>query len=133
VLEALSGYLMIGQRLLAGHDASACAWNFGPSDDDTQQVGWVVERMLEQWPGNIRWEQPSGIEPHEAVLLKLDSSKARTELGWRPRLRLREALGKVIEWHVAVAAGGDAREVSLRQLEQYENAGETVVSEARAA
>ncbi len=133
VLEALSGYLMIGQRLLDGHDSSACAWNFGPSDDDTQPVGWVVERMLEQWPGNIRWEQPGGIKPHEAVLLKLDSSKARTELGWRPRLRLQEALAKVIEWHGAVAAGEDAREISLRQLEQYERSGETVVSEARAA
>ena len=133
VLEALSGYLMIGQRLLDGHDSSACAWNFGPSDDDTQPVGWVVERMLEQWPGNIRWEQPGGTEPHEAVLLKLDSSKARTELGWRPRLRLQEALAKVIEWHGAVAAGEDAREISLRQLEQYERSGETVVSEARAA
>ena len=133
VLEALSGYLMIGQRLLDAHDASACAWNFGPSDDDTQPVGWVVERMLEQWPGKTRWQQPGGIEPHEAVLLKLDSSKARTELGWRPRLRLQEALGKVIEWHVAVAAGEDACEVSFRQLEEYERSGETVVSEARAA
>jgi CDP-glucose 4,6-dehydratase len=133
VLEALSGYLMIGQRLLDGHDASACAWNFGPSDDDTQPVGWLVERMLEQWPEKIRWEQPGGIEPHEALLLKLDSSKARAELGWRPRLRLQEALGKVIEWHVAVAAGEDAREVSLRQLEAYEKSDETVVSEARAA
>jgi CDP-glucose 4,6-dehydratase len=133
VLEALSGYLMIGQRLLDGHDASACAWNFGPADDDTQPVGWVVERMIEQWPGKISWEQPDGIEPHEAVLLKLDSSKARTELGWRPRLRLQEALRQVIEWHIAVADGQDVREISLRQLEQYERSGETVISEARAA
>jgi CDP-glucose 4,6-dehydratase len=133
VLEALSGYLLIGQGLLEGRDTFASAWNFGPSDDDTQAVGWVVEQMLAAWPENIRWEQPGGIEPHEAVLLKLDSSKARTELGWRPRLRLKEALGKVVDWHTAVAAGEDAREVSLRQLEQYEISGETVVSEARAA
>jgi CDP-glucose 4,6-dehydratase len=89
--------------------------------------------MLEQWPGGIRWEQPGGIEPHEAVLLKLDSSKARTELGWKPRLRLADALAIVIDWHLAVAAGEDARDVSLRQLERYERSGETVASEARAA
>lgn len=133
VLEALSGYLMIGERLLAGHDASACAWNFGPSDDDTQPVSWIVDQMLAAWPELIGWEYPEGVQPHEAVLLKLDSSKARTELGWRPRFRLKEALQKIIEWHIAVAAGEDARVVSLRQLSEYEKSGETLVNEARAA
>ena len=133
VLEALNGYILIAQRLLEGRDECACAWNFGPADDDTQPVGWIVEEMLAAWPEKISWEQPKGDHPHEAVLLKLDSSKARNELGWRPRLRLKEALGKVIEWHASVAAGADAREVSLRQLEEYGISGETAMSEAFAA
>jgi CDP-glucose 4,6-dehydratase len=133
VLEALSGYLMIGERLLGGHAASACAWNFGPSDDDTQPVSWIVEQMLAAWPERIGWQYPDGVQPHEAVLLKLDSSKARSELGWRPRFRLKDALEKIIEWHCAVEAGEDARAVSLGQLNAYELSGETVVNEARAA
>jgi CDP-glucose 4,6-dehydratase len=133
VLEALSGYLMIGERLLGGDAASACAWNFGPSDDDTQPVSWIVEQMLAAWPERIGWQYPDGVQPHEAVLLKLDSSKARSELGWRPRFRLKDALEKIIEWHCAVEAGEDARAVSLGQLNAYELSGETVVNEARAA
>jgi CDP-glucose 4,6-dehydratase len=133
VLDALSGYLMIGERLLDGQDSSACAWNFGPSDDDTQPVSWIVDQMLAAWPERISWEYPEGVQPHEAVLLKLDSSKARTELGWRPRFRLKEALQKIIEWHCALDAGEDGRGVSLRQLNEYEMSGEAVVSEARAA
>jgi CDP-glucose 4,6-dehydratase len=133
VLEALSGYIAIAQRLLEGHDECACAWNFGPSDDDTQPVGWIVEQMLAGYPQEIGWERPAGTQPHEAMLLRLDSSKARAELGWRPRLRLKDALGKVMEWHSAVAAGEDARRVSLRQLEDYGISSEMAMSETYAA
>jgi CDP-glucose 4,6-dehydratase len=118
VLEALSGYLLIAQRLLEGCDGLATAWNFGPSEEDTQPVGWIVERMLSQWGGGA-WIQPEGPQPHEAVLLKLDCSKSRSELGWRPRLRLEEALAKTVEWHASVAEGANAREISLRQLDEY--------------
>jgi CDP-glucose 4,6-dehydratase len=133
VLEALSGYILIAQRLLEGRDECATGWNFGPSDEDNRPVAWIVEQMLSAWPEKISWEQPRGVQPHEAVLLRLDSSKARTELGWRPRLRLEQALAKVIEWHSAVAAGEDAREVSLRQVEDYGISGETAMCEAFAA
>jgi CDP-glucose 4,6-dehydratase len=118
VLEALGGYLVIAQRLLAGDGKVATAFNFGPDDDDTQPVSWVVERMLQSWGGG-EWVRPEGAQPHEAALLRLDCSKARDELGWRPRFRLEEALDKVVEWHKGVAAGGDARAISLKQIDDY--------------
>jgi CDP-glucose 4,6-dehydratase len=118
VLEALGGYLLIAERLLAGDDRVATAFNFGPSDDDTRPVGWVVERMLQSW-GAGEWIKPEGAQPHEAALLRLDCSKARAELGWRPRLRLEDALDKVVEWHKNVASGGDARAISLAQIDDY--------------
>ena len=88
--------------------------------------------MLAEWGSSLRWRQPKGRQPHEAVLLKLDSSKARGELGWKPRLPLDQAISRVVEWHRQVADGADAREVSCRQLDEYE-AMETIVSEAQAA
>jgi len=118
VLEALGGYLLIAERLLKGDKQVAAAFNFGPSDDDTRPVGWVVERMLDSWGGG-EWVKPEGAQPHEATLLRLDCSKARAELGWRPRFGLQDALDKVVEWHKDVASGGDARAISLAQIDDY--------------
>lgn len=119
VLEALSGYLSIGTRLLEGRDDMATAWNFGPSDDDASPVSWIVDQMLAAWGSYSGWEQPPAPQPHEAVLLRLDSSKARSELGWKPRLGLSEALTNIVDWHKHAASGGDAREISLRQIDEY--------------
>jgi CDP-glucose 4,6-dehydratase len=118
VLEALGGYLVIAERLLDGDRGVASAYNFGPAEDDAKPVSWIVEEMLQAWGGG-RWVSPEGEQPHEAVLLRLDCSKARAELGWEPRLRLGEALRRVVEWHRHVANGGDAREISLAQVADY--------------
>lgn len=118
VMEALSGYMLIAERLLEGREEFASGWNFGPADEDARPVAWIVEKMLELY-GAEGWDQPSGAQPHEATLLKLDCSKARASLGWRPRLNLEAALAKVVEWHSAVANGADAREVTINQLDQY--------------
>ena len=118
VLDALSGYLAVGKRILAGDRAAATAWNFGPSDEDTQPVSWIVEEMLRAWGGN-GWDTPDAAHPHEAKTLKLDSGKARAELEWGTRLTLAEALDMVVDWHKAVATGADPRAVSLQQLAAY--------------
>ena len=123
VLEALSGYIMVAERLLAGDDTAATAWNFGPSEDDTQAVGWIVEQMLDAWGGGAGgdrgWDQPNAPQPHEAVLLRLDSSKARAALGWRPRLDLNQTLTMIVDWHRLVASGADARVMTLAQIDNY--------------
>lgn len=119
VLEAIGGYLMIGERLLDGDGSVASAFNFGPSEDDSRPVDWIVEKMLGSWGGNLGWSTPDGAQPHEATLLRLDSSKARAQLGWRPRLGLAEALDKVTDWHQRVAAGDDARAVAIEQIREY--------------
>ena len=119
VLEALSGYLTVGERLLAGDDGAATAWNFGPSEDDARPVGWIVEQMLDAWGGDIGWDRPNTSQPHEAVLLRLDSSKARGLLGWRPRLDLNQSLTMIVDWYRLVASGADARVMTLAQIDDY--------------
>lgn len=119
VLEALGGYLMIAERLLAGERRFAEAWNFGPGDEDARPVRWIVDRMRQAWAGGAAAVLDSGPRPHEAGLLRLDSSRARTALGWRPALTLGETIDWIVSWHRQVGAGGDARAVTLEQIGHY--------------
>jgi CDP-glucose 4,6-dehydratase len=118
VLEALGGYLMIAEALAAGRDSAATGWNFGPADDDMQPVEWVADRLVAGW-GSGGWDRGDVPQLHEAGILKLDCSKARSELGWRPVLGLEAALEWIVQWHKAVANGKDACNVTLGQLDQY--------------
>lgn len=120
VLEALHGYLMIADRLIADEAAFADAWNFGPSEDDARPVSWIVQRMQTLWGGDALPPAPwTGTIPHEAGLLRLDTSKARTQLGWRPALPLGVALEWIVDWHRRHESGEDARALTLEQLERY--------------
>ncbi|MBB3912419.1 CDP-glucose 4,6-dehydratase [Sphingomonas desiccabilis] len=121
VLEALGGYLMIGERLLDGERRFADAWNFGPGDEDAQPVRWIVDRMRAVWRDDAAAPSfDTGPRPHEAGLLRLDSSRARTALGWRPALTLADAIDWIVDWHKSVGAGADARAVTLGQIAHYE-------------
>ena len=120
VLEALSGYLMLADKLLAGDGAFAEAWNFGPADDDARPVRWIVDRVRAAWGGGAAEAVPfSAPVPHEADLLRLDTSKARALLNWRPTLKLQEAIEWIVAWHQAVNNGADPREQTLQQLARY--------------
>ena len=122
VLDCLAGYLQLAARLWAEPGLHEEAWNFGPGDDDTLPAGRLVARMLEQWPGHatrlvIRRDPPG----KEAQALRVDSSKARARLGWRPCWSTGDSLAATIGWyrHHAVAADGDMRAFSLDQVAAY--------------
>ncbi|MBU2851351.1 CDP-glucose 4,6-dehydratase [Acidithiobacillus ferrivorans] len=119
VLEPLSGYLLLAQRLLLDGQRFASGWNFGPADQDAQPVSWIVEEVVSQWGDAARWTQDAGEHPHEAHYLKLDCSKAHTELGWQPQWDLRHALNQTIRWHKAYLAGEDLRAVCQEQIRAY--------------
>jgi CDP-glucose 4,6-dehydratase len=75
-----------------------------------------VERMRERWAGRPAWETDPGPHPHEAHFLKLDSSRARERLGWRPLVTLEAALDSIVAWYQELEAGADMRSVTLGQL-----------------
>jgi CDP-glucose 4,6-dehydratase len=118
VLEPLSGYLLLAERMCLDGAEFAEAWNFGPADDDVKSVGWIVEYLMAEMSAT-NWRHDQADHPHEAHYLKLDSSKAVARLGWRPRWRLREALVHVLEWHSAWRRGSDMREFTIAQVRRY--------------
>ena len=113
VLDPLAGYLLLAERLWESAEY-ADAWNFGP--DDAQTVRWVVERVRASWPVAVS-VVPTG-DAVEAPALRLDAAKAREQLGWRPRLTLREALDATVSWHDRVREGAGARTVTLEQIQE---------------
>jgi CDP-glucose 4,6-dehydratase len=117
VLEPLSGYLCIAERL-AVDGRFAQAWNFGPDESDARSVEWIVDSLCRSIPG-AAWQRETAPQPHEAGTLKLDSSKAKQQLGWRPRWNLDTALEKTVAWHQAWKLGKDMRVFSLEQIREY--------------
>lgn len=119
VLEPLSGYLVLAQRLHAEGDTLAQGWNFGPRDDDARPVQWIVDHLARHWAHAPGWKVDAGEHPHEAHYLKLDISKAGSRLGWRPQWTLDEALIRIADWHRAWLDRQDVRELCLSQIGQY--------------
>lgn len=121
VLEPLSGYLHLADHLLSADGRRfADAYNFGPDIAGDARVGAIAERLARFWgPAASIQYRPSGENPHEAGVLRLDSTFARLNLGWAPHLSLDQALEWTIEWERARLAGADMRKVSEAQIVAY--------------
>lgn len=119
VIEPLSGYVRLAERLAADPVRYAGGWNFGPPQEDMAPVSHVVDELARHWGRTSGYVRQPGDHPHEAAMLTLDSSKANRELGWGPRLTLEQATGWSAEWYRAVEAGVDAATISRMQIRQY--------------
>ncbi|WP_154119357.1 CDP-glucose 4,6-dehydratase [Paenibacillus monticola] len=118
VLEPLSGYLQLAEKLYLQGEEYASAWNFGPADVDAKPVEWIVQEICRRWDG-ASYEVDNGMHPHEAKYLKLDCSKAKVELNWFPRWDLGQAIDKIVEFTFAYQEGADLREVCAKQILDY--------------
>jgi CDP-glucose 4,6-dehydratase len=99
VLEPVRGLLLLGQLLHDQGQSFAEPWNFGPREEDMVPVCDVARRAIAYWgAGELIIQEEAG-GPHEAQVLKLDCSKARVRLGWRPMLTLDESLKMCIKWY----------------------------------
>lgn len=121
VLEPLSGYLLLAERLWECPGEFVGGWNFGPPAEDIRPVRWIVEKMNEYWGSPVTWEVETSDKPHEAHILLLDSAKARMMLDWRPRWNLEQALRAVVDWHRAHNKGEPVRELVMQQIASYES------------
>lgn len=116
VLEPLSGYLTLAERLYTDGEAFAEPWNFGPAETDARPVQWIVERLCESLPG-ASWRLDAAPQPHETHTLRLESAKAAARLGWRPVWALPASLDATVAWHRAWRQGAAMGDVSLAQIQ----------------
>jgi CDP-glucose 4,6-dehydratase len=117
VLDPLSGYLLLGQRLLQGNVGAEGAWNFGPYPQDCLTVAGVLDEFNRDWEG-IQWRDASDNKgPHEAHMLRLDCSKAASELAWDPVWNVQSAIAKTAAWYKDYFFNNAVR--SLDNLQEY--------------
>lgn len=121
VLEPLGGYLILAKTLAEEGVSFGESWNFGPYDHDAKPVEWIVRRLCASWGNPASFRIQGGDHPHEAGFLKLDCSKARLRLGWRPLWNLEEALHRIVEWTNGYREGKDVRDITYRQIIEYMN------------
>ena len=120
VLEPLSGYLHLVQRLRTDGKTFAEGWNFGPDEEAERPVRYLAERIANFWSDGAQWQAvPQSDAPHEDRYLTLDAGKAHQKLGWRPRLKLDDALRLTVDWFKAFGGKRDMREFTLDQIAAY--------------
>jgi CDP-glucose 4,6-dehydratase len=118
VLEPLSGYLILVQNLYKDQKLYAEGWNFGPNEKDVKPVDWILDKMISKWPDSS-WELDGNTSPHEADFLKLDISKAKSQLGWNPVWKLSHTLEKIVNWHQAWLNKEDIQAICFAEIEEY--------------
>jgi len=119
VLDPLSAYLALCEKLYTAGPAFAEGWNFGADDNNAKNVEWIIHKICELWGNGAAYELDSTPQPHEASYLKLDCSKAKALLGWYPRSNIETTLQMIVDWTKAYQSNNDMRQVSLCQIEIF--------------
>ena len=119
VLEPLSGYLILAEKLFCQPKKYSGAWNFGPNNSDNKNVLWIVNYFNRQLKKKIKYQIDKKDNLHETKLLKLDISKAIKKLNWKPTWNLKTAIKKVLEWQETYKNGVNIREISLKQIKDF--------------
>ena len=118
VLEPLSGYLLLAQLLYSEPKIYSEGWNFGPNEKDVKPVHWILDKMTLRWP-NASWKADDNVNLHEAGFLKLDISKAKDRLNWKPVWELDKTLEKIVIWHNAWICKNDMQHLCLDEINNY--------------
>ena len=121
VLEPLSGYLMLAEKLYSHGPLFAEGWNFGPKEDSAQSVQWILDCLKSQWGDTASWKLDDAVNPHEANFLKLDCSKAKIKLGWQPLWGIEDTLSRTVNWHKAWLKGADMYDYTITEINDYMN------------
>jgi len=94
-------------------------WNFGPEADGFVSVGQIASKAMSHWGATASWTTDSAEKLHEAQLLALDSTRAKTALGWRNKLSLDQAVAWTVDWYKESGLGESARAITLGQIDAF--------------
>jgi len=119
VLDCLGGYLCLAEAMAGDPARYSGDWNFGPMDTELPPVAALVEALAAAWGLDKAWQRDSTVHAPEQMMLRLDVSKAALQLGWTPRLPVREAIGWVADWYRAFHGGADARTLCQQQIARH--------------
>jgi len=117
VLEPLSAYMLLAEKLYENGNTYAESWNFGPNSNSAKTVNWVANYLVKASGKNVDVLIDSAAQLHESQQLKLNCTKARQSLNWFPRWDLNTTLNKVLEWSMADQT--DKRLLCLKQISEY--------------
>ena len=120
VLEPLAGYLMLCQQLMTEPKAFSEGWNFGPNEEDAVAVKRVCELLIANWGEDASWQQDLNEHPSETHCLKLDCTKSKTRLNWKPVWPLERAFQQTVAWYKAWQHKQDMHAFTLSQIQQYQ-------------
>jgi CDP-glucose 4,6-dehydratase len=119
VLDPLAGYLMLAQAMVTDPKSAPAALNFAPDASSFRSVSDLVEAFTIRWDGRPGWRLDTAEHPHEASQLTLDATRARSLLGWQPRLAFEEAVSWTADWYRAFWNGDDIGAVTRRQIDAF--------------
>jgi len=120
VLEPLSGYLCLAEKLWHYGPKFSGGWNFGPKDECCKPVSWILKKLRALWGDKFCWELDTADNPHEASFLKLDCTKARSMLSWFPKLNQDNTFELIVDWYQGYIQNKNMRELSEKQIALYE-------------
>jgi len=118
VLEPLGGYLLLAEHLWEDVKRFTGAWNFGPNNND-KPVSWILEKVISLWGSDLKWDIDNDDVLHEEDHLRLDCSKAKSQLGWTPKTNLEDALVWTIDWYKQYIQNQDMENFTKQQIKNF--------------
>jgi CDP-glucose 4,6-dehydratase len=119
VVDSLAGYLMLAQAMVTDPNGAPAALNFAPDAESVRSVSELVQAFTTRWDGRPGWRHDTDEHPHEASLLTLDATLARSLLGWRPLLSFDDAVTWTADWYRAFWNADDVGAVTRRQIDAF--------------
>lgn len=120
VLEPLCGYMLLARKMIERGPDYGDSWNFGPNESETVSVMEIVTKLKRELGSLVSVKVDESRQLHEANVLRLDTSKARAKIGWRPALSIDETISWIAEWELRHQEGKDMRAITCQQIDRYQ-------------
>lgn len=118
VLEPLRAYLMIVRKQEICLEKQGY-YNVGPKEEDCITTGELAGIFCQCWEEGVSWRNVSDGGPHEATFLKLDCSRIKSQIGWKPKWGIHKAIERTVDWTKVYRDGGNIRDCMERQIKEF--------------